>query len=436
MQDKNLNFWYRLVGFDPSTMSVRREIIAGVTTFLTMAYILAVHPSILSTTGMDAGALFTTTALASIVGTVLMAVLAKLPFALAPAMGLNAFFAFTIVGVMGYSWQFALTAVLIEGIIFIIMSVTGLREKIVDAMPPVLRKAIAPGIGLFIAFIGLQNAGIVVSDPATICGLGDIHSPAVLLTFFGVLLCAILTARGVTGALLLGILGTTVVGIPLGVTHLTGAVDVPPSVAPIFCKFEWNQIFTADMAICVMTLFFIDMFDTIGSLIGLGTRARMMDKTGRLPRMKQAFLADAIGTTTGAILGTSTVSTFIESASGVSAGGRSGLTSIVTACCFGCALFFAPLFLAIPSAATAPALILVGMSMMFDIRDIDFSQYRTALPAFVCIMMMPFSSSISEGIMLGLITYVLLEVGSGAWRKVSVGSYILATFFVLKYAFL
>lgn len=425
-----------LVGFNPSTMSVRREIIAGVTTFLTMAYILAVNPSILAAAGMDQGALFTTTVVSSIFATIVMAVLAKLPFSLAPGMGLNAFFAYTVVLAMGHTWQFALTAVLIEGVMFIIMSVTGIREKIVEALPINLRRAIAPGIGLFIAFIGMSNAGIIVSNSSTIAALGDLHSPHVLLAIFGTLLGAILAVRKVPGALLIGILVTTFVGIPFGVTHMQGAVDTPPSIAPIFCQFDFNNIFSVDMVVCVLTLFFLDMFDTIGTLIGVAARAGMLDEKGKLPRMKQAFMADALGTTVGAMLGTSTVSTFVESASGVEAGGRSGLTSLVTALCFVLALFFAPLFLAIPSAATAPALILVGVNMMYDIREIDFLDFRKAVPAFFCITMMPFTSSISDGILIGLITYVIVEIGSGNWRDVSLGSFFMAVVFLLKYAFL
>lgn len=433
---KTKNVFFRLVGFNPATMSVRKEIIAGMTVFLTMAYILAVHPTILSVTGMDQGALFTTTVIASVFATVLMAVVAKLPFALAPAMGLNAFFAYTIVLAMGYTWQFALTAVLIEGIIFIIMSLTGLREKIVESMPLTLRKAIVPGIGLFIAFIGMSNAGIIVSSPATISALGDMHSPNVLLALLGVLLCTILILRKVPGALLIGILATTFIGIPMGVTHLDGAIDTPPSIAPILFQFDFEHLLSGDMVICVLTLFFLDMFDTVGTLVGVGTRAGMVDEKGKMPRMKHAFMADALGTTVGAMLGTSTVSTFVESASGVEAGGRSGLTSLVTAACFCLALFFAPLFLAIPPAATAPALILVGVSMMYEIRNIDFLDLSKSVPAFLCIVMMPFTSSISDGILFGLIAYVLIHLGQGKWRDVNVGSYILAVLFILKFAFL
>lgn len=430
------SFLHKLVGFDSATMSYRKEIIAGVTTFLTMAYILAVHPSILAVTGMDQGALFTTTVITTVFATTLMAMMAKLPFAQAPAMGLNAFFAYTIVLSMGYTWQFALTAVFIEGIIFIIMSITGMRELIVEAMPQSIKKAIVPGIGLFIAYIGMSNAGIIVSNSSTISALGDLHSNQVLLTIFGILICVLLTIRKVPGALLVGILATTFIGIPMGVTQINGFIDTPPSVAPIMCQFEFEHILSGDMVVCVLTLFFLDMFDTVGTLIGIGSRAGMLNEKGKLPRMKQAFLADALGTTFGAMMGTSTVSTFVESASGVETGGRSGLTSLVTAGCFILALFFAPLFLAIPSAATAPALILVGIDMMYGIRDIDFHNFSQSVPAFLCITMMPFTSSISDGIMIGVIAYVLIETGAGKWRQISWGAYTLALLFLLKYIFL
>lgn len=426
----------KLFGFDPATMSVRKEIIAGITTFLTMAYILAVNPSILSAAGMDQGAVFTTTIIASVVATLVMAIYAKLPFALAPGMGLNAFFAFTIVLTMGYTWQFALTAVFLEGLIFILLTLTGLRQKIVDAMPLVLRKAISPGIGLFIALIGLKSAGIVVSNDATLVALGDLHTPGVLLACFGIIFSAVLMVRNVTGALLIGIIVTTIIGIPLGITTLNGVVDTPPSMAPILLKFEWSNILSLDMVICVFTFLFIDMFDTIGTLIGVSSRAGMMDEQGNIPRLKQAFMADAIGTTVGAMLGTSTVTTYVESASGVNAGGRSGLTAFTTAICFLLALFLAPLFLAIPAQATAPALVLVGAIMMTGIHNIEFNDFSYAIPCFVCIAFMPFTYSISDGIMLAYITYVLIQMCTGNWKKLSPAMYILAALFVLRYAFL
>ena len=417
-------------------MSVRKEIIAGITTFLTMAYILAANPSILPAAGMDQGAVFTTTIIASVVATLVMALYAKLPFALAPGMGLNAFFAFTIVLTMGYTWQFALTAVFLEGLIFMLLTLTGLRQKIVDAMPLVLRKAISPGIGLFIALIGLKSAGIVVSNDATLVSLGDLHTPGVLLACFGIIFSAVLMVRNVTGALLIGIIVTTIIGIPLGITTLNGVVDTPPSMSPILLKFEWSNILSLDMVICVFTFLFIDMFDTIGTLIGVSSRAGMMDEQGNIPRLKQAFMADAIGTTVGAMLGTSTVTTYVESASGVNAGGRSGLTAFTTAICFLLALFLAPLFLAIPAQATAPALVLVGAIMMTGIHNIEFNDFSYAIPCFVCIAFMPFTYSISDGIMLAYITYVLIQMCTGNWKKLSPAMYILAALFVLRYAFL
>ena len=432
----------KLFGFDSATMTLRKEVIGGITTFLTMAYILAVNPSILSSTGMDAGAVFTTSCISAIVGTLVMALYAKLPFALAPGMGLNAFFAYTVVLTMGYSWQFALTAVLIEGLIFILLTVTGLRQHIVNAIPLVLRRAISPGIGLFIAFVGLKSAGIVVSSESTFLTLGNMHDSAVLLGIFGILLTAALLVRGITGALLLGILITTIVGIPLGVTNYSGLLSAPPSIAPICWQFEWHNILTVDMVVVVLTFLFIDMFDTIGTLIGVSNRAGMVDDDGNVKNLNQAFMADAIGTTVGAILGTSTVTTYVESASGVNAGGRSGLTSFTTAMCFAVALLFAPLFLAIPGQATAAALILVGVMMMHDIRKVDFSDYVTGIPCFVCIVMMPLTYSISDGILMGVISYVLIHLLSGtlkdkdARNNMNWATILLAVLFICRYAFL
>ena len=426
----------KLFGFAPSSMTVKREVIAGITTFLTMAYILAVNPSILSDAGMDKGAVFTATVISSVLATLVMAMYAKLPFALAPGMGLNAFFAYTVVLTMGYSWQFALTAVFIEGIIFILLTLTGFRQKIVDSMPLVLRRAISPGIGFFIAFIGLKNAGIVSASPATFVTMGNLHDPAVLLAAFGILLSAVLLIKKVTGALLIGILVTTVIGIPLGVTHFTSVLDVPPSIAPVVMKFEWNNVLSIDMAICVLTFLFIDMFDTIGTLLGVSHRAGMVDEKGNIPHLTEAFMADAIGTAAGAMLGTSTVTTYVESASGVNAGGRSGLTSFTTAICFVLALFLAPLFLAIPAQATAPALVLVGVMMMTDVSKLHLGDFADAVPAFVCIALMPLTYSISDGILMGLITYVLLRIFAGRYRELKLGMIVLAVLFVLKYAFL
>lgn len=416
--------------------TVKTEVIAGITTFLTMAYILAVNPDILSATGMDINALFTTTAIAAIVGTLVMALWAKLPFALAPGMGLNAFFAFTVVLGMGHSWQFALTAVLIEGLIFILLTVFNIREAIVDAIPRSLKTAISAGIGLFIAFIGLQNAGIIVNNDATLVSLGEITQGTGLLAMLGILITGALLILKVKGALLIGILATAVIGIPLGITQVQGLVSTPPSIEPIFFKFEFAQILSWDMLIVVFTFLFVDIFDTLGTLVGVSGKAGMLDKEGRIPNAKKAFMADAIGTTVGSMIGTSTVTTYVESASGVSEGGRTGLTALVTAGCFFLALFFAPLFLSIPSAATAPALVLVGLFMLSPIKELDLTDYSEAIPAFICIIAMPLAYSIAEGITLGLLSYVIINLLSGKWKKLSIGMYILAILFILKYLFI
>ena len=417
----------KLFGFNPRETRVRTEILAGITTFLTMAYILAVNPNILAATGMDKGALFTTTVIASAFATLLMAFYAKLPFGLAPGMGLNAFFAYTVCLTLGYTWQFALTAVLLEGIIFILLTVTNLREKIVDALPLSLRNAIGAGIGLFIAFIGLQNAGIIVNNDATLISLGNITSGSALLGIIGLLITSILLVKKVRGALLIGILLTTVIGIPMGLTHLDGVLSTPPSIEPIFFQFQWEHIFTKEMVIVVFTFLFVDMFDTIGTLVGVTTKA------GKIPHLKQAFLVDAIGTTAGAMLGTSTITTFVESASGVGEGGRSGLTSFVTAVCFLLSLFLAPFFLAVPGAATAPVLILVGLMMMSSVKKVDFMDYSEAIPAFICIIFMPLAYSISDGIVLGMISYVLINLLCGHTKKLTPAMYILAFIFVFKF---
>lgn len=423
----------KLFGFDRKSTRIRTEILAGITTFLTMAYILAVNPNILSATGMDKGALFTTTVIASAFATLLMALYAKLPFALAPGMGLNAFFAYTVCLTLGYTWQFALTAVLIEGIIFILLTVTNLREKIVNALPITLKNAISAGIGLFIAFLGLQNAGIIVNNDATLISLGDVTSGSALLGMIGLLITSILLIKRVRGALLLGILATTIIGIPMGLTHIDGILSAPPSIEPILFKFEWHNILTKEMVIVVFTFLFVDMFDTIGTLVGVSTKADMVDKNGRIPHLKQAFLVDAIGTTAGACLGTSTITTFVESASGVGEGGRSGLTSFVTAICFLLALFFAPFFLAVPGSATAPVLILVGLMMMSSIKKVELNDYSEAIPAFICIIFMPLAYSISDGIVLGLISYVLINLLCGKFNKLTPAMYILSVIFVFKF---
>lgn len=422
----------RLFGFNPENTTVRTEIMAGLTTFLTMAYILVVNPNILSAAGMDKGALFTTTIIASSFATLLMAFWAKLPFALAPGMGLNAFFAYTVCMTMGYSWEFALTAVFLEGIIFIILTVTNLREKIVDAIPESLKNAIGVGIGLFLAFLGLQNTGIIVKNDTTLLALGDITSGHPLLGFVGLIVTAIFLVKKVRGALLFGILLTTLIGIPMGITHIEGILSAPPSIAPIAFKLKWEHVLSVQMVVVVFTFLFMDLFDTIGTLVGVATKTGMM-KDGKILRLKQAFFVDAVGTTVGAMLGTSTVTTFVESASGVGVGGRSGLTAFVTALCFLAALFLSPFFLAVPGAATAPILVLVGLMMISSIREIDLTDYSEAIPAFICIIFMPFACSISEGIVLGMLSYMVINLCCGNYRKLSWTMCILSTLFVVKY---
>lgn len=428
----------KLFGFNPKITTVRTEILAGITTFLTMSYILAVNPSMFGLLeGLPIESSFTATALAAIIGCMAMAFWGKLPFGLAPGMGLNAFFVYTVCLGMGYSWQFALTAVFIEGILFIIMTATNIREAIVNAIPVNLRYAIGAGIGLFIAFIGMQNGGIIVNSDATLVSLGDITSGSALLSIIGLIITGFLYAKKVRGAMLIGILITTAIGIPMGITEIKGIVSQPHSIAPIFCQFQWENIFTLDMLAIVFTFLFIDMFDTVGTLIGVCTKADMVDKkTGRIPRIKQAFMADAIATTAGAMLGTSTTTTYVESASGVSQGGRSGLTAFVVGCCFIITLFFSPLFLSIPSAATAPVLIIVGLFMIEPICNIDFSDFSESIPAFVCIIMMPLAYSISDGILTGMILYVLLNILCGNFKKLNPTMYILAILFILKYIFI
>ncbi len=424
----------KLFGFDSTKTTVRTEIVAGITTFLTMSYILAVNPTMFGELdGMPAGSVFTSTALAAIVGCLAMAFVGKLPFGLAPGMGLNAFFVYSVCMGMGYSWKFALTAVLIEGVIFIVLTLTNLREAIVNAIPMSLRNAIGAGIGLFIAFIGLKSAGVVVDDGATLVALGDITSGSALLAFIGLVITGFMYSRNIPGAILLGIIITMVIGIPLGVTEFKGIVSAPDSIAPIFCQFEFDQIFSVDMLVVVFTFFFIDMFDTVGTLVGVCTKARMVDENGNIYRVKQAFMADSIATTFGAMLGTSTTTTYVESAAGVAQGGRSGLTALVVGCCFVIAMFFSPLFLSIPSAATAPALIIVGLLMAEQIKNVNFDDFSESIPAFVCMIMMPLTYSISNGILIGMITYVIMNMICGKFRKLSPAMYILAVLFILKY---
>lgn len=415
--------------------TVKTEVIAGITTFMTMAYILAVNPEILSATGMDKNAIFSATAISAIIGTLVMALWAKLPFALAPGMGLNAFFAFSVVMGLGYSWQFALTAVFLEGIIFLLLTAFNIRELIVNSIPKNMKHAISAGIGLFIAFIGLQHAGIIVNNDVVLVELGEMNSSSATVAVIGIVLTGTLLALKVKGALLIGIFISTIIGIPFGITEIPAGslVTLPPSVEPIAFKFDFSEIFSMKMLIVLFTFLFVDMFDTVGTLVGVSSKANMIDKKGKLPRVKQALFADAIGTTIGAMMGTSTVTTYVESASGVAEGGRTGLTSLTVAGMFILALFFAPVFLMVPDAATAPALIIVGSFMLTPILKVDFSDYTESIPVFLTVIMMPLAYSIAEGIVFGMLSYVVLKVLTGKYKKVSIVSYVLAVLFVLKF---
>ena len=439
---------------------VKTEVIAGLTTFMTMAYILAVNPSILGATGMDTGAIFTATALASAIGSFCMALFANLPFVLSAGMGLNAYFAYTVVLGMGYSWEVALTAVFVEGIIFIILSLTNVREAIFNAIPASLKVAVSVGIGLFITFIGLQNAHIVV-DGSTLVGLfsfngsvkaGTFQSEGitVVLALIGLLITAFLVIKNVKGNILRGILITWVLGIICQLTGLyvpnaeagfyslipSGIISAPASVAPTLFKMDFSAIASLNFVVVVFAFLFVDIFDTLGTLIGCATKANMLDKEGKLPGIKGALMADAVGTTVGACLGTSTITTFVESSSGIAEGGRTGLTSIVSGLLFILALFFSPVFLAIPSFATAPALIVVGFFMMQSVAKINWSDMLEAIPAFICIFAMPFMYSISEGISFGVISFVVLNAVAGKAKKITPLMWVLAVLFILKYIFL
>ncbi|MCD7978864.1 MAG: NCS2 family permease [Tannerellaceae bacterium] len=427
----------KLLGFNPATMNLKTEFIAGLTTFLTMSYILAVNPDILSAAAMDKGAVFTATALSSTVATILLAFMAKLPFAQAPSMGINAFFAFTLVQGMGYSWESALAAIFLEGIIFIVITFFNIREKVVDSIPLNLRYAISVGIGMFIAFIGLKNAGVIEANGATLVGLGK-FTPTSLLALLGVLLSGALMWRKVKGALFYSIMICTVLGIPFGVTILPEnftIVSMPQSIAPTFLKLDFAPLFNLDMLIIILVLVFMDIFNTIGTLVGAAAQAGMMDKNGKVPHMKQALMADAIGTTVGAMLGTSTVTTYVESTAGIAEGGRSGVTAFVTGAFFLLALFFSPLFLLVPSAATTGALVLVGVLMMQSIREMDLSDISETLPAFIIILGMVLTYSIAEGIALGLLSYTFMKILTGQYRKVSITLYILTILFILRYIY-
>ena len=436
----------KLFGFDASKHNVRTEILAGITTFLTMAYILAVNPSIFSALPeMPGGSVFTATALAAIIGTLVMALYAKKPFALAPGMGMNAFFVFTVCLGMGYHWKFALTAVLIEGIVFIILTVTKVRTLLLNSIPDTLKKAIGAGIGLFIAFIGMQNAGIIVNSDSTLVTLGDISTGTALLAMIGLFITAAFVMAKIRGGILWGILVTTLIGLfikdPSGeaITTLNGFVSTPESLAPIFCQFEWDQVLSWDMLVVVFTFLFLDIFNTMGTIIGVYQGTGLTDPTAKkddIPDLEKMFVADSVATVASACLGTSTNTTYVESAAGVGEGGRTGLTSFTTAVCFALALFFCPLFLAIPGAATAPALIIVGMMMMPSLEDIRWDDYTKAIPAFLTILLMPVAYSICDGILVGVIAYVLCHAVAGKFKEVSITMWVLAILFICKYIFI
>ena len=416
--------------------NVKTEVIAGITTFMTMGYIIMVNPGILSATGMDFGALITATCLSTAIATIFMALYANYPFALAPGMGLNAFFAFTVVLGMGISWEAALAAVFIDGVIFLLLTLVTAREAIFNAIPMNLKLATSVGIGLFIAFIGFTQAGIVVASEATYVALGDFHDPKVLLSVFGLIVAGLLLARGIRGALLISILVTSLTGMILGIVPWPeGIVSPPPSLSPILFKMDLKTAFNFGLIPIIFTFTFVDIFDTMGTLVGVASKANMLDKEGRLPRIRQALAVDAVGTIAGAALGTSTVTTYVESASGVAEGGRTGLTSLVTGVLFLLALFFSPIVAAIPGQATAPALILVGLFMMEPVLKIDFSDYTEAIPAFLTIILMPLTYSIAEGLVMGVLSYVVIKLVSGRFKEISPVMFILAVFFVIRFMF-
>ncbi len=433
---------YKWVGFDPKKYNLRTELLAGLTTFLTMSYILAVNPDILSTTGMDKGAVFTATALSSAIGTLLIAFLAKLPFAQAPSMGINAFFAFTLVLGMGYSWQEALAAVFVEGIIFIILTIFNIREQIVRCIPKNLRFAISAGIGFFIAFIGLKNAGVIIANEATFVTLGA-FTPVSTLAVIGIILSGVLITLRVRGALFYSIVACTIIGIPLGVTQIPDGftpVAMPKSLAPTFLQFDFKALLNMDMtprnmnmALTIFALVFMDIFNTVGTLIGAAAKTEMMDEKGNVKNIKEAMLADAIATSVGAVCGTSTVTTFVESGAGIAEGGRTGMTAFSTSVLFIIALFLAPLFLLIPSAATTGALVLVGVLMLSSIQEVDLTDMSEALPSFITVLTMVLTYNIAEGMALGLISYTLVKLFSGQWRQVNLTLYIVSALLLLRY---
>lgn len=432
-----MKLFTQLLGFDTKSMKMKTELIAGATTFLTMSYILAVNPAILSSTGMDKGALFTATALSAAIATLLLAFMAKLPFAQAPSMGLNAFFAYTLCQAMGYSWEQALAIMLIEGLVFLLITFFNVRELILDSIPKNLRYAISAGIGMFIAFIGLKNAGIIVAKEGTFVGLGA-FTPESTLGIIAILLSGILMARNVKGSLFYGIVAATLIGIPMGVTMIPDGwlpVSAPQDISPIFCHFDFNGFFNIKTLLVIFSLLIVNIFDTIGTLVGLAEKTGIVQPDGSIPRVKEAMMSDAIGTTCGAMLGSSTITTYIESASGIAEGGRSGVTSAFVGILFLFSLFVSPIFLLIPGAATSGALVLVGVLMLDSVKKLDLSDVSESFPAFITMITMVLCYSIADGICLGILSYVILKLCVGRWKQLNITLVTLAILFIINFVF-
>ena len=426
-----------LLGFDPNRHNWKTEVLAGITSFLTMSYILAVNPSMFGILeGMPQGAVFTTTALVALVSTLLVAFVARMPFGIAPGMGSNAFFVFTVCISMKYSWQFAVTAILIEGFILLVLTLTKLREAIVDIIPNTIKKSLTIGIGLFIAFVGLQNAGIIIKNDSTLVTFGSITQGSGLLTIIGLIITALFVVKNIKGGMLWAILITTIIGIPMGLTKFQGLISLPHSPAPLFCQFEFDKVLTIDMLVIVLSFLCIDLFSLTGSAIGVCMKGGFADKDGRIAGINRLFIADSLGTITSSLLGTSAACTFIESSTGAVQGGKTGLTALATALCFGVALILSPIFLAIPAAATAPILIILGLMMFKSVTELDLEDMSEAIPGFITIILMPLAYSIADGILIGIISYVVINTICGNFKKLSPGMYILALLFILKYIFL
>lgn len=426
-----------LLGFDPNRHNWKTEVLAGITSFLTMSYILAVNPSMFGILeGMPQGAVFTTTALVALISTLLVAFVARMPFGIAPGMGPNAFFVFTVCISMKYSWQFAVTAILIEGFILLVLTLTKLREAIVDIIPNTIKKSLTIGIGLFIAFVGLQNAGIIIKNDSTLVTFGSITQGSGLLTIIGLIITALFVVKNIKGGMLWAILITTIIGIPMGLTKYQGLISLPHSPAPIFCQFEFDKVLTIDMLVIVLSFLCIDLFSLTGSAIGVCMKGGFADKDGRIAGINRLFIADSLGTITSSLLGTSAACTFIESSTGALQGGKTGLTALATALCFGVALILSPIFLAIPAAATAPILIILGLMMFKSVTELDLEDMSEAIPGFITIILMPLAYSIADGILIGIISYVVINTICGNFKKLSPGMYILALLFILKYIFL